>query len=51
MMTMTSVNGDFAHWRSLAHIRARDTALQHKMQPQDDAALQRGGVIRWNHAK
>ena len=51
MMTMTSVNDDFAHWRSIAHIRARDTASQRKTQPKDDAALQRGGVIRWHHAK
>lgn len=45
MMTMKRVNGDFAHWRSLARTRVRDTALQHKMQLEGDDAPQRWGVI------
>lgn len=45
MMTMTRVNGDFAHWRSMVRTRVRDTALQHKMQLQGDDAPQHRGVI------
>ena len=45
MMTMKRVNGDFAHWRSIARTRVRDTALQHKMQLQGDDAPQHRGVI------
>ena len=41
MMMMKRVNGDFAHWRSMARTRVRDTALQHKMQLQGDNAPQR----------
>ena len=49
MMTMKSVNGDFARWQSLARTRVRDTALQHKMQLQGDDAPQRWGVINRGH--
>ena len=45
MMTMKRVNGDFAHWRSIARTRVRDTATQHKMQLGGDDAPQRWGVI------
>ena len=45
MMTMTRVNGDFAHWRSMARTRVRDTALQRKMQLQGDDAPQHRVVI------
>ena len=45
MMTMKRVNGDFAHWRSMARTRVRDTALQRKMQLQGDDAPQHRGVI------
>ena len=44
MMTMMTFNGDFTHLREIAHMRARDTALQHKMQPKGDDAPQRRGV-------
>ena len=45
MMTMTRVNGDFAHWRSMARTRVRDTALQRKMQLQGDDAPQHRDII------
>ena len=45
MMTMKRVNGDFAHRRSMARTRVRDTALQHKMQLQGDDAPQHRGII------
>ena len=45
MMTMTTFNGDFTHLREIAYVRARDTALQHKMQLQGDDAPQHRGVI------
>lgn len=45
MMTMMTFNGDFTHPSEIAHMRARDTALQHKMQLQGDDAPQHRGVI------
>lgn len=44
-MTMWTIEGDFTHLREIAHMRARDTALQHKMQPISDAAPQRRRII------